>query len=179
MSQPLTYRQMTAADLPVMAGWLTRPHVAAWWDGRNTLAQVEEDYLPSIAPPEFRPLDASSGLVPYFAYEGETAMGYIQAYKVMFDHGPGWWADARDPFALGIDQFLADGDRLGQGLGTRLVREFLAYQWQDPRVTTIQTDPSPDNGRAIACYRKAGFVDVGLIDTPDGPALLLRAVRPA
>jgi RimJ/RimL family protein N-acetyltransferase len=40
-----------------------------------------------------------------------------------------------------------------------------------------QTDPSPDNARAIACYRKAGFRDIGVIATPDGPALLMRIAR--
>jgi aminoglycoside 6'-N-acetyltransferase len=34
-------------------------------------------------------------------------------------------------------------------------------------------DPSPDNPRAIRAYEKAGFEKVGMIDTPDGPALLM------
>lgn len=178
MAARITFRQITSADLPVMAGWLARPHVATWWDDRSSLDEVTEDFGPSAAPPFRRPLDAPKGTVPYFAYDGEQVIGYIQAYKVMVDHGEGWWPDADDPGALGIDQFLCDGDRLGQGLGSRMVRDFLAFQWEDPRVTRIQTDPSPANGRAIAAYRKAGFVDAGVIDTPDGPALLMRAARP-
>lgn len=34
-------------------------------------------------------------------------------------------------------------------------------------------DTSPDNLRAIAAYEKAGFAQVGLVDTPDGESLLM------
>ena len=37
----------------------------------------------------------------------------------------------------------------------------------------IGLDPSPRNSRAVRCYEKAGFRRVGLIQTPDGPALLM------
>ncbi len=74
---------------------------------------------------------------------------------------------------MGIDQFLADGDQLGQGHGTALVRAFMALVFRDATITRIQTDPSPANGRAIRCYEKAGFHRVGEVDTPVGRALLM------
>jgi RimJ/RimL family protein N-acetyltransferase len=48
----------------------------------------------------------------------------------------------------------------------------------DPEVTVVHTDPAPHNGRAIRCYEKAGFRQVGVMETPDGPALLMRCPRP-
>ena len=39
-----------------------------------------------------------------------------------------------------------------------------------PRVIT---DPDPDNGRAIRAYEKAGFAKEGIVDTREGPALLM------
>ena len=78
-----------------------------------------------------------------------------------------------------IDQFLADEGRLNQGLGRRMIRTFVEQLFDDPAVTVVQTDPSPDNPRAIRCYRAAGFTDVGEVMTPDGPALLMRWHRPA
>jgi RimJ/RimL family protein N-acetyltransferase len=45
-------------------------------------------------------------------------------------------------------------------------------------VSSVQTDPSPMNRRAIRCYEKAGFRDVWIVDTPDGEALLMVAIRP-
>ena len=62
---------------------------------------------------------------------------------------------------------------LGRGLGTRMVKAFVALLFADPAVTRIQTDPAPDNLRAIRCYEKAGFRPLGDIATPDGPALLM------
>jgi aminoglycoside 6'-N-acetyltransferase len=37
----------------------------------------------------------------------------------------------------------------------------------------IVTDPDPDNGRAVRAYTKAGFQSDRVVDTPDGPALLM------
>lgn len=55
----------------------------------------------------------------------------------------------------GIDQFLAEGHCLGQGLGTAMVRvQFLLC---DSAVTRIQADPAPANARAMRCHEKAGF----------------------
>ena len=35
------------------------------------------------------------------------------------------------------------------------------------------TDPDPDNGRAIRAYEKAGFQRETIVETRDGPALLM------
>ena len=37
----------------------------------------------------------------------------------------------------------------------------------------IVTDPDPANTRAISAYEKAGFEKVKMVDTPDGPVLLM------
>jgi len=49
--------------------------------------------------------------------------------------------------------------------------------FSDPEVTTIQTDPSPDNPRAIRCYEKAGFRKVRTVTTPDGLAVYMVRTR--
>lgn len=43
----------------------------------------------------------------------------------------------------------------------------------------ITPDLPPSNARAIACYRTVGFRDVGVVDTLDGPALLMHLAREA
>ncbi|MCU0552189.1 MAG: acetyltransferase [Leptolyngbya sp. Prado105] len=48
---------------------------------------------------------------------------------------------------------------------------FVDWLFQDPAVTKIQTDPAPENDRAIRCYRQVGFVGIGEVITSDGSAL--------
>lgn len=67
---------------------------------------------------------------------------------------------------------------LGQGLGTRLVRALVTRLFADPLVSRVQTDPAPDNLRAIRCYEGAGFRRIRTTMTPDGPALYMLCNRP-
>jgi aminoglycoside 6'-N-acetyltransferase-1b len=175
---PIHFRALAQDDLPLLHDWLCRPHVVEWWEPAPTFEEVLDDYNPRLAPPSVRALDAPTGVVQYLAYLGDEPFGYVQAYRVMADQAEGWWLDETDPFALGIDQFIGLPERLNQGLGTRMLQAFMEFLWEDPRVTSIQADPAPDNARAIAAYRKAGFRDVGLVETPDGPEFLLRRQRP-
>jgi RimJ/RimL family protein N-acetyltransferase len=165
------FRPLTAADLPLLHDWLSRPHVAEWWERQPTLAEVEEEYGPVIAGAE--PVRC------YVAYVGEEPIGFVQSYTPAECHDDGWWLDEHDAGVRGIDQFLANAEQLGQGLGTAMVRAFVELLFTDPTVTRIQVDPRPDNPRAIRCYEKVGFRAAGEIDTPDGRALLMYHDRPA
>jgi RimJ/RimL family protein N-acetyltransferase len=159
------FRPLTLEDLPTLADWLARPHVAQWWNETPTVAELTADYGPLIA-----------GELPHRAYialEEGRPIGFIQSYVAVECHHEGWWLDEDDAGVRGIDQFLADGARLGQGLGTQMVRAFVDHLFADRRVTRIQTDPSPDNPRAVRCYEKAGFRIDRQITTPDGPAVLM------
>jgi aminoglycoside 6'-N-acetyltransferase Ib len=166
----LRFERLTEANLPMLAEWLNRPHVAEWWADCQTLAEVREQYLPILT-------DGST-VLSYFAYLESFPIGYIQSY-VAADAGDGWWPDEHDPGVRGIDQFLADADSLGRGLGTQMVREFVQFLFEDSTVTRIQADPAPSNLRAIRCYEKAGFRRVGVVSTPDGAAMLMVIERPS
>ena len=168
----LTFRPLTADDLPLLHDWLSRAHVAEWWGGAPASpAEVAADYA-----------DALAGAGPdrcYLACEGGHPVGFVQAYQPAAAHHEGWWLDEHDPGVRGVDQFLADADRLGQGLGTAMVQAFVGRLFADPAVTRVQADPDPANRRAIRCYEKAGFRTSRVIDTPDGRALLMYCDRPA
>lgn len=166
-SASLEFHPLTESDLPLLHSWLNRPHVSEWWTSDSSLEEVRAEYLPRIG----------SGTVrPYLAYMGTEPIGYIQSYLAI-ETEDGWWPGNADPGILGIDQFIAEPGRLGQGVGTAMASQFAALLFRDPTVTRIQVDPRPDNSRAIRCYEKAGFRRQGLVATPDGPALLMTLDR--
>jgi RimJ/RimL family protein N-acetyltransferase len=161
---PIAFRRLTLADLPMLHGWLGRPHVAAWWGTPPSLAEVRATYAECISD--------RSPVQGYVALLGRVPVGYIQSYVAM-GAGDGWWVDEQDPGVRGIDQFLSDPERLDQGIGTAMVRAFVAQLFAEPEVTRVQADPAPTNARAIRCYEKVGFRRAGEVDTPDGRALLM------
>ncbi|MDR7335565.1 GNAT family N-acetyltransferase [Roseateles asaccharophilus] len=160
------FRPLAEPDLPLLHAWLQRPHVAERWGPAEPVEELREDFLSGGTTRAFMAL-----------LDGEP-VGFVQSYVVM-GSGDGWWEDETDPGARGIDQFLAHAHQLGRGLGRAMVRAFVARLFSDQAVTVVQTDPSPDNPRAIRCYAAAGFKAVGEVVTPDGPALLMRCWRAA
>lgn len=162
-SPAFEFHPLTETDLPLLFEWLNRPHLRQWWAGEASLDEVREKYLPRIA--------GSDAARPYVARIDRRAVGYIQYYVAA--EVAEWWPDRPGPGVLGIDQFLADGDRLGQGLGTAMVSQFVAFLMEDPTVAEIRVDPRPENLRAIRCYARVGFREVAQIVTPDGPALMM------
>lgn len=149
--------------------WLSRPHVAEWWGSPSEPADLAEEFGPSI--------NGSASHRAYIVLVNEQPVGFMQSYVATAFHDEGWWRDEHDPGVRGIDQFLADADSLGRGVGTRMIRAFTARLFEDPSVTRIQTDPNPINGRAIRCYEKSGFRADREVDTPDGRALLMYCRR--
>lgn len=164
----LSFRPLTRSDFPLLHDWLCRPHVAQWWPPPASFTQVEEEFAPYIAP--------GSTTHGYIALRDDEAIGFIQSYIAM-GSGEGWWPAETDPGTRGVDQYLANAHQLGRGLGSAMVSAFVERLFTDPAVTKVQTDPHPTNERAIRCYRRAGFVPVEEIVTPDGPALLMLRYR--
>ncbi len=162
------FRALTEADIPVLYDWLRRPHLVEWWRGEQSPGEVRARYLPRIR--------TDDGARPFIALLDDAPAGYIQYYYAGAGDPAwvaGWWPDTPGAGVLGIDQFLADGARLGRGMGTAMVARFSAGLFQDPAVTEIRVDPHPDNRRAIRCYEKVGFREWGPISTPDGPAIMM------
>jgi RimJ/RimL family protein N-acetyltransferase len=161
------FQPLREADLAMLRDWLARPHVAQWWAPLPSLDELRADYLERA--------DGDSTRA-YIAWHGGRPVGFIQSYVVMASGG-GWWEAETDPGARGTDQFLAREQDLGRGLGSAMLRAFVRRLFAEPQVSVVQTDPDPHNERAIRAYRRAGFVAVGEVRTPDGVALLMRRPR--
>jgi aminoglycoside 6'-N-acetyltransferase Ib len=165
----ITFRRLTTDDVAMLHDWSGRSHIAEWWGRAPSIDEVRSHYTPYI--------DGTDTTEGYIALADGEPVGFIQVY-IAKDSGGGWWEHETDPGVRGIDQFLCNEHQLGQGLGSAMVRAFVDRLFEDPGVTRVQTDPSPDNPRAIRCYEKAGFRRVGEIDTPDGRAVYMVRDRP-
>ena len=151
------FRPMTAADLPLLRRWLETPEVVRWWgdpDEQYTLVSGDLDH---------------PDMDQFIVTLGEHPFGYIQCYPLS-TWNPSF--GTQPPATRGIDQFIGVPDMIGRGHGSGFIREFVEALLASgiPRAVT---DPDPDNHRAVRAYAKAGFQSDRVVDTPDGPALLM------
>lgn len=157
------FRPVTEADLPMIAGWLAEPHVAAWWDDAETEVAAIRDAIESIS------------VEPLIVELGNRPIGYLQSYDPhLEDDHP--YAD--QPFGtLGIDLSIGVPELVGIGHGSAIVRQFADELFEEgaPRVVI---DPHPDNGRAIGAYRKAGFRELGRRTSVYGDVVLMAKDNP-
>jgi aminoglycoside 6'-N-acetyltransferase len=151
------FREMTADDLPMIERWLAAPHVREWWrDPAEQYELVSGD------------LDEPA-MDQYIVSTDGRAFGYIQCYDLTaWNSGFG----AQPKGTRGIDLFIGEADMIEQGHGSAMLRAFVDERLKAgaPRVVT---DPDPENSRALRAYENAGFARVGMVDTPDGPSLLM------
>lgn len=151
------FRPMTPADLPQIQRWLALPHVRQWWgDPAEQYALVSSD------------LDEPA-MDQFIVAADETDLGYIQCYDLTaWNSGFG----AQPEGTRGIDLFIGAPDMIARGHGSALIRAF-ADERLAQGAPRIVTDPDPANARAVRAYAKAGFQKAGMVETPDGPALLM------
>jgi aminoglycoside 6'-N-acetyltransferase len=138
-SGPYTFRAATMADLPLLRMWQRQPHVAEWWGSDEP---YEADDL------------ADSRVARWIVSTAGRAFAYMQDYAV---HG---WPDHHfaglPDGSRGIDQYIGEPDMVGLGHGSAFIAARLAALFA-AGAPVVATDPHPDNGRAIAVYRRLGF----------------------
>ena len=129
--------------------WLNRSHIArvGGEEARPTLADVQEQYLPSVL--------AQESVTPHCNAEWR-ADWVCPVVRCSWKRGR---MVGRRNRSRSTRNRPVTGECIttGQGLETKLVRALVELLFNDPEVTKIQTDPSPSNLRAIRCYEKAGF----------------------
>jgi aminoglycoside 6'-N-acetyltransferase len=157
MAPDYVFRPMTAADLPLIQRWLALPHVREWWgDPHQQYALVTGD------------LDEPAMDQYIFSLEGDS-FGYLQCYDLT-EWNTGFGPQPRG--TRGIDLSIGEPTMIKRGHGSAVIRRFVdnLLQTGAPRVVT---DPDPANSRALRAYEKAGFEKDRMVETPDGPALLM------
>src|SRR5258708_527320 len=148
---------MASTDLALIRRWLETPHVSQWWhDPAEQFELVSGD------------LDHPD-MAQYVVASDGRPFAYLQCYNLS-DWNTGLGPQPHG--TRGLDQFIGEADMLDRGHGSAFIRSFTERLLADgtPRVVI---DPHPSNARAIRAYAKAGFVQDRVVDTPDGPALLM------
>jgi aminoglycoside 6'-N-acetyltransferase len=157
MAPGYVFRPLSVSDLPMVKRWLVTPEVVRWWgDPGEQYALVSGD------------LDHPD-MDQFIVSLGEHPFGYIQCYALStWNQSFG----AQPPKTRGIDQFIGEAEMIGRGHGSGFIRQFVKDMLTSG-IPRIVTDPDPDNGRAVRAYARAGFQSGRVVDTPDGPALLM------
>ena len=141
-------------DLEHVWRWLNDPAVAAWYQeagGRPSRAYVREKYGPRSVP--------GAPVQAYMLEVDGTPAGYGQVYWVQDAEADVYGVPATGRPAGGLDLFLGGSGWMGRGLGLVAVVGLLAcLRARGARLAVI--DPDADNVRALATYRRAGFVSV-------------------
>ena len=157
MAPDYAFRPMTSDDLPVIRQWLARPHVREWWGDPSEQYDLVSGDLDEPAMDQF------------IVSAGGNEFAYLQCYDLTAWNS-GFGEHPRG--TRGIDLFIGEADMIGRGHGSAFIRAFVDERLRNgaPRMVT---DPDPANTRAVRAYEKAVFEKAGMVDTPDGPALLM------
>jgi aminoglycoside 6'-N-acetyltransferase len=117
------FAPLRSSDLPDLAVWLARPHVARWWREPSDLVSVEQNYGPLA-----EGLDPTEGFIVHFS---GRPIGYVQRYLI--DEHPDWRETIRGALGqgggIGIDYLIGEPDLVGRGIGRRLISQFVDASW--------------------------------------------------
>lgn len=154
----ICFRPVTAADLPLLADWIARPHWQDWWGEPEAELGYVRDMIAGI----------DTTCRPFIMELDGEPLGYIQAWQVGCEQTPesavdSPWLMALPADAIGIDLSIADASQLSRGIGSAAIRRFVAMLREEGHRHFI-IDPDAANTRAVAAYRKAGFRPVPALE---------------
>jgi aminoglycoside 6'-N-acetyltransferase len=142
--------------------WLSTPEVVRWWgEPLEQAALLEED----LANPLMAMLIVSVGGRPF---------AYAQHYDVHSWPQPHF--SALPPGARAVDAFIGEPDMIGRGHGSAFLGQLTRLLLQQG-APVVAIDPGADNLRARAAYRRAGFQGESVVETDEGPAVLMLSAR--
>lgn len=160
-----SFQELTETDLEELYEWLNRKHVAEWWDGelsRKTFKKYADH------------LNDASMKMFFVIYSGRK-IAFLQLYNAIAQQKDGWWLNEKAG-TWGLDTFIAEKTDLGKGHGSSYIKQFMDEYTEKLKVKKWIIDPDPKNIAAIKAYGYAGFQKKGIIQTPDGKALLMEYI---
>ena len=138
----LVLRDATAADAPLLRRWDDEPHVIASdpnddWQWEAELGRVVPWREQLVAEVDGRPI------------------GFVQIIDPLHEDSHYWGEVPANLRA--IDVWIGEGDCLGRGYGTQMMRLALARCFADAGVSAVLIDPLASNARAHRFYERLGF----------------------
>ncbi len=162
----ISFRPVTEADFPLLARWLSQDHVARWWNHDFSAAGVARDFGP-----------AARGEEPaedFLALCGDLPFGLVQRSR--FDDYPEYRTELSPyepvpPGAVTIDYLIGEPDRIGRGIGTRMIMALVDRTWTDhPDAPVIIVSVVAGNIASWRALEKAGLSRIASGDLePDNP----------
>jgi aminoglycoside 6'-N-acetyltransferase len=169
-----TFRRLAAEDLPRMHAWLNEPGVVTWWEGDDvSWDAVEREYGPDNPDPTEHWIASACG----------RDVGWIQCWATADEpeETATWAALGVDvSAAAGIDYLVGEPGHRGTGLGSAMIRAFVAdvVFGRHPHWRQVAADPAVANTASWRALEKAGFRFAGIVEGSDGPGRLMVADRP-
>ena len=154
----LAIRPMTEGDFADLSRWIGTPHVARWWDGRDSPEQIVADFGPGIR---------GDDPTRYWIWEvNGRSVGFSQDYRIA-DH-PDFALLCGSPDAIGFDYAIGEPAFVGRGVGTSLLWVFLrdivvpAYDG----ATELFAAPDHRNAASLRVLAKVGATQGLWFDEP-------------
>ncbi len=166
----VTFRRLVDDDLPMLHRWLNEPGVVQWWEGDDVSWDgVVRDYgSANVDPTEH-----------WIASVENADAGWIQCYAVADEpeETERWFPFGVDSTAAGIDYLLGDPSQRRRGLGSTMIRAFVAdvVFTLHPHWTQACAAPYAANTASWRALEKAGFRFAGIVEDRDGPCRLMVA----
>jgi RimJ/RimL family protein N-acetyltransferase len=169
------FRRLTDDDLPLLHRWLNEPGVVRWWEGDDVSWDgVVADYGSASTDPTEH----------WLALVDEQPVGWIQCYAVADfpeeSEVRRWWELGVDRTAAGIDYLVGEPAARGAGLGTAIIRTFVAEVvfGRHPGWTQVGASPLEANVASRRALEKAGFTPAGTFQDELGECRLMVMNRP-
>jgi len=151
---------MTMADLGVFERWLHEPHFARWFLPDSTIEAELASNRSAI-----RGDEPTAVLIA--GLDGAD-IGWCQWYR--------WWDYEEEaveygalPGEVGIDYGIGEPERIGHGIGTRLIAALLAHLRDAAPDASILVGPSAANVASCRVLEKNGFSLVDIRSMPGEP----------
>jgi aminoglycoside 6'-N-acetyltransferase len=157
------FRPAERRDLPLLGAWLHAPEVVRWWgEPQEQMALLEED----MGEPRM--------VMRIVSCEGRP-FAYAQDYEIHAWPQP--HLSHLPPGSRAIDAFIGEHEMIGRGHGSAFLR-LLAERLRSEGAPIVAIDPGVDNLRARRAYEMAGFRGDRVVETAEGPAILMTWTTP-